>query len=1139
MSPKIIKSLKNVFSLSSRVTKGLIDIIALLNFRDTKSQSSQSIITAALRTVYKHSIINRLYGGLALLCATATLLFLLGATCVHFLLRFPVSLAAFSFFSLMVLSFVFFKTVLIPLVSLLNREKIALFIEQKHPSFNNSLISSVQFIWGKSPVKRLGYSQHMISLLIDDTAQQIRKLDINKVVSKLFLRTSSIILIASLLVFSIVCAFSRSLIDTNIPLFFNYLAFHKGPDEADSGVYSGPIIGDITIQYRYPLYSGLPKKTVYNTSGDVQALKGSEVQISAISDRQLTSAEIILGDSTKIPCKIENRKIIKGILPVLENGSYVFETVDSQGRTSKDVTTHTIQVEPDQFPEISIRSPAMDTTVNEKDSVKLKYTAKDDFGISEISLVFEHGNETEAKPLCNFSKKKIQYNGAYTWSLSELRLQPDDRVAYHLEAKDNDSISGPKTGTTKTYYLEIYSSRKKHQELIALQEELLREMLYLLAEDLMKRCDDEKCTSKDYLLMTQEGIRERAEKAIRLFTDVLVGMQDDTMANYSVYYALENMKNTLRDVAEKKQSSMKQSLYALETDFVPISVLVPLQIIQDEEVEDVETIIIFLKDLIQKQKIEEVMDTGKTLIQSQNSIEKLLEELRNTENPDLNDKVFLELRNLEETIQQMMQQLTGMVQEEHLDEFLNEDALKGIEQKDLMKELAAMRTAFEKGDMESALEAAKKLLSSLQDMMENMSSSAKNLADSSYSDMLQKTNQLLDKLSELENAESTLTENTEKLKKNVQHRNSESTKDTLQSFFEKQERRIEKIEQDLSETKGILSENKLLQEYLQVNRDIDLVRQEKLPMVNRFDELFSGNQDEGAQQDESDNWAELTSKYVELNRRINKDPFEKSLLAMSGEMSKAEETRSHLEEMVKGWDIKESLDLAKNLSSQLNSWNERLLNNREHGIADKEDQHVAEVVDDATDLTLQIVKDLESMMQFYEERQFAGLTREEQDILQKYAERQKELQEETEDIMEMAEAFSRQNPFLDDTADRQLEMASESMGSARGKLEKQNMPGAVIDERESLYRIANAKKGMENTKEQIMKGMMGEGLPMPFRGRTDEGQFASTAEKVEIPTEDAYKVPKEFRQDILDALKEGLPEKYQNLNKDYYQRLVD
>jgi DNA repair exonuclease SbcCD ATPase subunit len=183
------------------------------------------------------------------------------------------------------------------------------------------------------------------------------------------------------------------------------------------------------------------------------------------------------------------------------------------------------------------------------------------------------------------------------------------------------------------------------------------------------------------------------------------------------------------------------------------------------------------------------------------------------------------------------------------------------------------------------------------------------------------------------------------------------------------------------------------------------------------------------------------------------------------------------------------------------------------------------------------------MMKFLEEQQVASLTQEDKDTMQKYAEKQKELQEDTEEITETADKLSDQNPFMDESADRQLDLASKSMGEAKEKLDKNDAQGAVIDERESLYRLAEAKKGMEMAKERITKGMMGTGIPMPmqrpFHGRMDEGQFGASTEKVEIPSEEAYKVPKEFRQDILDALKEGLPEKYKDLNKDYYQRLVD
>ena len=470
-------------------------------------------------------------------------------------------------------------------------------------------------------------------------------------------------------------------------------------------------------------------------------------------------------------------------------------------------------------------------------------------------------------------------------------------------------ISGPKVGNSKTYYLEVYSSRKKHQELVQLQEALLQETLHMLSDDLTKRIDDEKCTSKDYLIMTQDGIQERAEKIIRLFTDILVGMQDDTMANYSIYHSLENLKNKFRDVTEKKRTTIRQSIQNAENN-IPVSLLNELQKAQDEEVVEVENIIIFLNDIIKKQKLEEAIDTGKNLIQSQLNIEQLLNKLREGEDSKLNEKVLSELKRIEETIQQMMEKLMKMAQGEHMDEFLNADALKSIEKNDIMKELSAMKDAFNKGDLESALQAAQNLLAALQDMMNRMKSSAQNLADSSYNDMLKNTNQALDKISELENKERELTENTDKLKKYIQKRTSELTNEAFKSFFEKQGKRLDAIKKDLAESKEILSENKLLQEYLRVNRDLKRMSEERESLASRLSESFGNEEEVDSFQKESGKLSELFGQNAELNREINKDPMQRDCFTVR-ELPHTEETLSHLEEMLKGWDAKESLELAK------------------------------------------------------------------------------------------------------------------------------------------------------------------------------------------------------------------------------------
>ena len=45
-------------------------------------------------------------------------------------------------------------------------------------------------------------------------------------------------------------------------------------------------------------------------------------------------------------------------------------------------------------------------------------------------------------------------------------------------------------------------------------------------------------------------------------------------------------------------------------------------------------------------------------------------------------------------------------------------------------------------------------------------------------------------------------------------------------------------------------------------------------------------------------------------------------------------------------------------------------------------------------------------------------------------------------------------------------------------------------------------------------------------------------EKVLLPSEDQYKVPREFREEILDAMKKETPKNYEQLVNEYYRELV-
>jgi hypothetical protein len=42
----------------------------------------------------------------------------------------------------------------------------------------------------------------------------------------------------------------------------------------------------------------------------------------------------------------------------------------------------------------------------------------------------------------------------------------------------------------------------------------------------------------------------------------------------------------------------------------------------------------------------------------------------------------------------------------------------------------------------------------------------------------------------------------------------------------------------------------------------------------------------------------------------------------------------------------------------------------------------------------------------------------------------------------------------------------------------------------------------------------------------------------QLPDKEAYKAPRMFREDIMEALKEGYPERYKELIEQYYRNIV-
>jgi hypothetical protein len=115
------------------------------------------------------------------------------------------------------------------------------------------------------------------------------------------------------------------------------------------------------------------------------------------------------------------------------------------------------------------------------------------------------------------------------------------------------------------------------------------------------------------------------------------------------------------------------------------------------------------------------------------------------------------------------------------------------------------------------------------------------------------------------------------------------------------------------------------------------------------------------------------------------------------------------------------------------------------------------------------------------------------------------------------------------------------MQGAAGELARRDPQRGHGRQRQALDALARLRAGMEQMARQG-QGRGGEGMPVPFAmqpGGHEEGDaLEPSPEKVEIPGAEAYKAPEEFRKDLMEAMKQGAPEKYKGEVSRYYQELV-
>ncbi len=774
--------------------------------------SSGAVLTKILNSIQnKRKTVRLINGAIEFLLVTSASL---GSASV--LARFYSSEVYFSIIKTVAILSASFGFVKLMLPALLKRERtteISMELEKVSPGLGEDTINAVLLMGEVQNEKRFGVSKSLVGAHIENVAARLESLDLSPSLPEEKIKSYRKPFTAVFML--------------------SFIALVLSPSEFRAFLFSANILppsepyllelADIKVNYHYPDYTGIPPKEVKGSSGDIDAVKGTNVTFEATPLKPLDRGNLIFEKGHIIPLNTEQGRI-KAEFRIVSSGSFYVE--DTAGKYRSRVFSIT-SLE-DKNPRVSIENPSREIIeIDGQDRLDIDYKAEDDFGLTKLMLTW-NTKKGESSRLIMGTKGGLKLQeGKFSWELGSADPDPGETIEVRVKAYDNDTVSGPKFGVSNTIKVKLRNPRKKHEDILTLADKLLNEMIDILGDVIESRntlttrqnsdSDQQDLTAANMSKTknVQEVITIKIENILSPIDDLLVGMKTDEFSEFAYFTELSSMKTRIQGLLNERHD-LFPSVSA--TDLPRLDNLI------SEEINEFEGDILFLDSMLKGEKLRESMLYGKDALRQYNELSELLEKLKNSGDHTTMDQLAKkvgELNSLVSELTEKLSSLSGDIGEG----FLNVDAFDSI---DLQGKLDEIMKLAESGKIEEALELLASLKTGIQNMIASLESSFQSFSLASLSKEMNKLNEIISRLGNIEKKQTSLKDRTINLKDSLLK--SPGNKQSMSDFLGTERKKIERLKSMLFETKTKVSPN--IPEYKTVESSLLIDR-----AISRTDEL--------------------------------------------------------------------------------------------------------------------------------------------------------------------------------------------------------------------------------------------------------------------------------------------------------------
>jgi len=555
-----------------------------------------------------------------------------------------------------------------------------------------------------------------------------------------------------------------------IPRLEKTLRYRAATGAFVSAVYSAeavdpPEIGNIQVTLYAPAYTGLA--SVSFPGGSIEGLKGSTVRLDAITTKDVVKAEIAMDDGKKIPLKIEGRKLQAGLV-LFQSQQYRLFVEDAYGFHNSPIA-YELKVKPDGFPTIDLLQPKEDLEINGDEILTVEYSARDDFGIGEVNLVAKVGDREDKIRLQKDDAKRLILRDQFKWDLGKLALREGDEAIVHLEVFDNDTISGPKIGNSRTLRLRLKNLKAEHRQVAEMIRDLNARMVDTLADHLESPLSREK--EADRSKASDEKLEQNLADALKRTEEIMQRTEKDRLTDFATWSDLDALKRNLEFTKDNLLKKQEQAPSADERMKA-----------RDDISSELERMSMLSEDIGKRLKAQELASTAQDLARSQ---ERLMESLEKLQSGDKNlDSLLKQLSELSQLLSSLQQAISQFAQQLP-DDFMNMENMQSLGFNDMFSALEEIRKKLMQGDIEGARQLARELFNQMASMVASLQNAQRSAMSSSMGRMQGEMSRSANELQEIAREQQEILQGTEGVNNSALTGRDSALKDKLDRFLER------------------------------------------------------------------------------------------------------------------------------------------------------------------------------------------------------------------------------------------------------------------------------------------------------------------------------------------------------------------